>query len=205
MPSKPYPHPEERPKGVSRRTQGRYAALRPNSCPVSALFRPTAVPGVKCRLGRRLIACAIEAVGPQMGSAQCVDQLSGNTHATARFAHRSFRGRRGWSWRERSSRATEIAEDDRRDQRGPDADEFESGPLDESARSGAAQLWPSRFRTEGPRRVALRPCRERNLSLARQLFGPPFAIVRACQRCEKGERSSISCSVRARGWMSWSR
>src|SRR6202035_137451 len=36
MPSKPYPHPEERPKGASRRTQERYAALRPNSCPASA-------------------------------------------------------------------------------------------------------------------------------------------------------------------------
>jgi 3-phenylpropionate/cinnamic acid dioxygenase small subunit len=36
MPSKPYPHPEERPKGASRRTQERYAALRPNSYPASA-------------------------------------------------------------------------------------------------------------------------------------------------------------------------
>src|SRR5207245_1879314 len=33
--SKPYPHPEERPKGASRRTQGRYPALRLNSCPAS--------------------------------------------------------------------------------------------------------------------------------------------------------------------------
>src|ERR1700736_3426139 len=32
MPSKLHPHPEERPKGASRRTQGRYAALRLNSC-----------------------------------------------------------------------------------------------------------------------------------------------------------------------------
>src|SRR6267378_7488326 len=38
MPSKPYPHPEERPKGASRRTQGRYAALRLNSCPASGLI-----------------------------------------------------------------------------------------------------------------------------------------------------------------------
>jgi hypothetical protein len=35
MPSKPYPHPEERPKGASRRTQARCAALRPKSCPAS--------------------------------------------------------------------------------------------------------------------------------------------------------------------------
>src|SRR5713101_7867389 len=35
MPSKPYPHPEERPKGASRRTQDRYAALRPKSRPAS--------------------------------------------------------------------------------------------------------------------------------------------------------------------------
>jgi hypothetical protein len=37
MPSKPYPHPEERPKGASRRTQARYAALRVNSCSASQL------------------------------------------------------------------------------------------------------------------------------------------------------------------------
>src|ERR1700682_2286073 len=40
MRSKPYPHPEERPKGASRRTQGRYAALRFNSCPASGRHAP---------------------------------------------------------------------------------------------------------------------------------------------------------------------
>ncbi len=37
MPSKAHPHPEERPKGASRRTHGRYAALRLNSCPAAPL------------------------------------------------------------------------------------------------------------------------------------------------------------------------
>jgi hypothetical protein len=40
MPSKPYSHPEERPKGASRRTPARYAALRPNSCPASQRLLP---------------------------------------------------------------------------------------------------------------------------------------------------------------------
>jgi hypothetical protein len=47
-PSKSYPHPEERPKslpqagtgGASRRTQGRYAALRLSSCPASQRIPP---------------------------------------------------------------------------------------------------------------------------------------------------------------------
>jgi hypothetical protein len=41
MPSMPYPHPEERPKGASQGTQARYAAPRPNSCPASQLNGPT--------------------------------------------------------------------------------------------------------------------------------------------------------------------
>src|SRR6202043_3355513 len=40
MLSKPYPHPEERPKGASRRTQGRHAALRLNSCPAAKRIPP---------------------------------------------------------------------------------------------------------------------------------------------------------------------
>src|SRR6266446_1930590 len=44
MLSKPYPHPEERPKGASRRTQGRYAALRLNSCPASQRIPPRPLP-----------------------------------------------------------------------------------------------------------------------------------------------------------------
>src|SRR3977135_1568367 len=41
----------------------------------------------------------------------------------------------------------------------------------------AGRLGPRRFRTEGPGRVALRPVRERDLALARQLFGPQFPIL----------------------------
>jgi hypothetical protein len=37
MPSKSYPHPEERPKGASRGTQARYAALHLNSRPAFRL------------------------------------------------------------------------------------------------------------------------------------------------------------------------
>src|SRR6266404_5127507 len=43
MPSKAYPHPEERPTGASRRTQDRAAALHLNSCPASALHPPYAL------------------------------------------------------------------------------------------------------------------------------------------------------------------
>jgi hypothetical protein len=50
----------------------------------------------------------------------------------------------------------------------------------------AGRLGPRRFRTEGPGRVALRPVRERDLALARQLFGPQFPILRARQRYEEG-------------------
>src|SRR5712691_1279989 len=54
MLSKPYPHPEERPKGASRRTQDRYAALRPNSCDD---VEPTAVATPERLRPRRSVLC----------------------------------------------------------------------------------------------------------------------------------------------------
>jgi hypothetical protein len=51
----------------------------------------------------------------------------------------------------------------------------------------AWQLGPWRFRTEGPRFIALRPLREGKFALARQLFGPQFAILRVGERSKEGD------------------
>jgi hypothetical protein len=51
--------------------------------------------------------------------------------------------------------------------------------------SRAGRLAPRRFRTEGPRRVALRPLRQRDLTLTCQLFGTLVSIVGARERCEE--------------------
>src|SRR2546425_11480048 len=51
--------------------------------------------------------------------------------------------------------------------------------------SRAGRLGLGRFRTEGPRRVALRPRRPGELALACQLPGPLFLVVRARQRREE--------------------
>ena len=40
--------------------------------------------------GTRVTRQAVEAVGPNMRAADCVDQLRGDAHATARLAHRAF-------------------------------------------------------------------------------------------------------------------
>jgi hypothetical protein len=47
MPSKPYPHPEERLKGASRRTQARYAALVTFLAQPLGLTYPTSILQVK--------------------------------------------------------------------------------------------------------------------------------------------------------------
>src|SRR6266850_1763785 len=55
--------------------------------------------------------------------------------------------------------------------------------------SRAGRLGLGRFRTEGPRRVALRPRRPGELALTRQLPCPLFLVVRARQRRE--ERNEV--------------
>jgi hypothetical protein len=52
-----------------------------------------------------------------------------------------------------------------------------------AGRSGFCRLW-----TEGARRVALRPLRARNLTLARQFLGPQFAVMAAGQRREERDQ-----------------
>jgi len=49
------------------------------------------------------------------------------------------------------------------------------------------ELGPRRFRAEGSRRIARPPIRARNLALARKLRSSLFAVLRARQRCEKGD------------------
>ena len=62
-----------------------------------------------------------------------------------------------------------------------------SGPVKAGkATSRAGRLESRRFRTEGSRRVALRPVRARDLPLPRQLFGALFLVLRAHQRCHEG-------------------
>ena len=62
-----------------------------------------------------------------------------------------------------------------------------SGPVKAgkaTSRAGRLESW--RFRTEGSRRVALRPVHARDLPLPRQLFGAVFLGLRARQRCHEG-------------------
>jgi hypothetical protein len=63
-----------------------------------------------------------------------------------------------------------------------------SGPVKAGkATSRAGRLESRPFRTEGSRRVALRPVRARDLPLPRQLFGALFLVLRARQRCHEGD------------------
>jgi CheY-like chemotaxis protein len=58
---------------------------------------------------------------------------------------------------------------------------------------------PGRFRPEGPRRVALRPVRDRDFALARQLLGSQFPVLRARQRCEEGDEIVDLCFRQGQG------
>ena len=73
--------------------EGTLAALK-------AICRELGDPKVKEHRGRIVkttgdgllieFASVVDAVGPEMRAAKCVDQLGDDTHATARLAHRTF-------------------------------------------------------------------------------------------------------------------